>query len=288
MDKLLTIFTPTYNRANTLVRLYDSLLAQTSDDFIWLIVDDGSTDNTEEIVKSWIVDNIIKIQYFKQSNQGKSMAHNKGVDLTKTELFVCVDSDDYLDVNAVEDIILKWKDAKKNNTGVLAFKCTEKDRVTSIKTKINESTLKDAYDIYGLKGDTMLVFKTSIINKYSFPHFENEKFVPEAYLYDLIDQEGKLLILQKYLYVCEYLEDGYTNNMARLLKNNPKGYFAYIKQRIQIDSKLKYKFFDYIRYVAMTKCVNYESVWNNKQDLIIKCLAYPFGILLYLKKFKKI
>ena len=287
MSKLLTIFTPTYNRASTLARLYNSLVSQTSNDFLWLIVDDGSIDNTEEMVKKWKKENLIEIHYFKQVNQGKSMAHNKGVKLTKTELFVCVDSDDYLMNNAVQEVKIKWKEAEENNTGILAFKCTDESRVTSIKKEIKESTLKDAYDLYGLKGDTMLVFKTNVINKYFFPSFNGEKFVPEAYLYDLIDRDGKLLILKKYLYVCEYLDNGYTNNMAKLLKNNPKGYLAYIKQRIEFDKSIKHKFFDYIRYIAMAKCVTYENIWTN-EDFIIKCLAYPFGVLLYVKKYRGI
>ena len=108
--KKLTIFTPTYNRANKLFRLYCSLCAQRDKDFEWLIVDDGSMDNTEDIVREWISENIITIYYYKQQNEGKMRAHNYGVSLTNTSYFVCVDSDDYLIDSAVEIICKSMND----------------------------------------------------------------------------------------------------------------------------------------------------------------------------------
>lgn len=291
MDKLLTIFTPTYNRANTLVRLYNSLLAQTIDDFIWLIVDDGSTDNTKEIVGEWIKDGLIKIQYYKQSNQGKSMAHNKGVELTNTELFVCVDSDDYLEKNTIEEIKNTKYNVRENIVGILSprlIKNKNKNFVICKSTENTFTTLKNAYDNLGLKVDTMLVIKTRYLKKYKFPYFENEKFVPEAYLYDLIDQEGEYIVLNKHLYLCEYLDEGYTKNMAKTIKNNPNGYIAYIRQRINFETNLKCKFLDYIRYIAIAKCTKYEKIHMDKKDTILKLLAYPFGVLLYFKKYSKI
>ena len=108
-----TIFTATFNREKLLSRLYNSLCSQTNKNFIWLIVDDGSIDSTETLVQTWISENKISIRYFKQNNFGKPMAHNKGVELTKTELFLCVDSDDYLTQNTVEEVLQCWKNAKK-------------------------------------------------------------------------------------------------------------------------------------------------------------------------------
>jgi len=286
--KHITIFTPTYNRVKTLERLYKSLINQTSQDFIWLIIDDGSTDNTKEVVSNWINEQKITIEYYKQSNKGKSAAHNVGVYLTKTELFTCVDSDDYLIDTAVEEIISLWKKCKKMDIiGILTFKRKIDKEITSIKNKeICSSTLLDAYRKHGLRGDTMLIFKTDIIKKYSFPYFDNEKFVPEAYLYDLIDQEGKYIIYKRYLYICEYLSDGYSNNMSTVIKNNPNGYIAFIEQRLKIDKNLKYKILDTIRYVAICIYVKKTKFIRNSVYPFITFISLPFGYLLYFIKYK--
>lgn len=287
---LITIFTPSYNRAHTLGRLYESLLRQTNKNFCWLIVDDGSTDNTEELVGKWLKERKIEIRYYKQDNQGKSMAHNKGVELTETELFVCVDSDDHLADDAVVAIENCWKRAKESDVGILAFKKTEETSVTSIQHggENVRTTLKNAYDNLGLVGDTMLVYRTSIIKKYSFPHFEGEKFVPESYLYDLIDQEGSLILFEKPLYICEYLSDGYTSNMAKLLKNNPQGYLAYINQRLKIDKTVKEKFLDSIRYIAMAIANRNKAIITKAVYPIYALVAYPCGVLFYYKRYKNV
>lgn len=287
---LITIFTPSYNRAHTLGRLYESLLRQTNKNFCWLIVDDGSTDKTEELVGKWIEERKIEIRYYKQDNQGKSMAHNKGVELTETELFVCVDSDDYLADDAVVEIEYCWKHAKESDVGILAFKKSEETLVTRIQHggENVRTTLKNAYDNLGLVGDTMLVYRTSIIKKYSFPHFEGEKFVPETYLYDLIDQDGPLILLAKPFYICEYLSDGYTSNMAKLLKNNPQGYLAYINQRLKIDKTVKEKFLDSIRYIAMAIVNGNKAIITKAVYPIYALVAYPCGVLFYYKRYKNV
>ena len=122
--ELVTVFTPTYNRAYTLERLYNSLVEQTNNSFVWLIVDDGSTDNTAQLVNKFIAENKINIQYHCQENAGKSQAHNKGVALCETELFVCVDSDDYLAPNAIERVTHHWNYAKslENCIGIFALR----------------------------------------------------------------------------------------------------------------------------------------------------------------------
>ncbi|AQU80217.1 glycosyltransferase family 2 protein [Planococcus faecalis] len=287
----ITIFTPTYNRAYTLLRLYNSLKAQTNKNFIWLIVDDGSTDNSKELIENWINHKFIEIVYYKQKNQGKSMAHNKGVNLTRTELFTCVDSDDYLEERAVEYILNKWNSQKSSKlTGILAYKgLPENKTLTSMdNVAIKSSTLNLAYSRYGLKGDTMLIFRKDILSKYKFPQFSDEKFVPEAYLYDLVDQEGELLFLREVLYYCEYLEDGYTNNMAKLLADNPKGYLAYIKQRLIFDRTIKSKITNTIRYIGMCICAGEKKYIQNSVYPKITFILMPVGYIFFYKKYKNI
>lgn len=289
---ILTIFTPTYNRAYILNRLYESLKRQDCCDFCWLIVDDGSDDNTRDLVQQWQAENKVSISYHRQENSGKSQAHNKGVALTQTELFVCVDSDDYLTCDAVSEIKEVWKNNLDSDTGILCGKKSEEQKVTIFPRtellKENRATLRDAYDKYGLRGDTMLVFRTSIIKRFSFPKFDGEKFVPEAYLYDLIDQCGSLIVCNKFLYVCEYQHDGYTNNMAQLLANNPQGYLAYIRQRINLDSSFSCIFWNTVRYISMALVVMsaYQSIKKSRYP-IIAILALLPAFILYKSKFHK-
>lgn len=270
--KYITIFTPTYNRQHTLPRLYESLKKQTCKDFLWLVVDDGSTDDTYSLVENWCKEGFVNIEYIYQENQGKAMAHNLGVELTKTRLFTCVDSDDFLIDNAIEIIIDTWESKCVNMdfcTGILGFRGNNKgESITHLShTNIRYSKLRELYLKYGMSGDTMLIFKTSIISIFKFPRFNKEKFVPEAFLYDLIDQIGELYIVQKVLYVCEYLDDGYTKNINSLLIRNPLGYLAFIKQRLSFDTCLKSKILNTIRYTAM--CI------ASKQKGYIRNSVYP-------------
>lgn len=294
MEDLVTVFTPTYNRASTLTRLYMSLCEQTCKIFQWLIVDDGSIDGTERLVREWLRDSRIKIRYYKQANKGKSMAHNRGVELTNTELFVCVDSDDYLTIDAIEKVSRCWKTVKNKNSGcigILAFRMsTDAKPITQIEHKIEYSTLMNAYRYCGLSGDTMLVYRTNVISKYRFPEFENEKFVPESYLYDLLDREGELYIFREKLYYSEYLDDGYTKNIRKTICKNPNGYLAYINQRIKLESDLKYLITDMIRYVSVKLCLNI------KISAVVKEAVYPSlavvcllpGVIFYNKYYRNV
>lgn len=107
--KTLTVFTPTYNRAFCLDQLYNSLCRQTSDDFTWLVIDDGSTDNTEDLVKGWIADGKIEIRYHKKPNGGMHTGHNAAYRLIDTQLNTCIDSDDFMPDDAVAVIVETWK-----------------------------------------------------------------------------------------------------------------------------------------------------------------------------------
>lgn len=287
MDKKITVFTPAYNRAYTLGRLYESLLRQTDQRFCWLIVDDGSTDLTEELVTKWMKEKKLDIEYYRQDNQGKPAAHNKGVELTKTELFTCVDSDDYLKDEAIAEILSAWKELPKDCIGILGYIEREREGVlTSCSDdRITKGTLRYLYD-HGLSGDTILIFRSDVLKKYRFPKFDGEKFIPEAYLYDLLDQEGLLFLMKKAIYVCEYLPDGYTVCMAKLLYRNPEGYFCYINQRLQLDKTGKQRFGDSARYIAMAIAHRRKRIVRDAVYPIYALLAYPVGWVLYKKRYE--
>ena len=283
-----TVFTPTYNRAYILPKLYDSLKKQTCKDFIWLIVDDGSEDNTKKLVDSWIEEKKIEIKYYYQDNSGKSQAYNLAILKCDTLLISCVDSDDYLDDDAVEEIINDYK--QSNNAIGLVYMRRRADgtMISKWSSKLEYATLREAYSRYGIFGDTMLVYDTKIIKKHSFPKFKGEKFVPESYLYDQLDRYGVLKFIHKAIYICEYLPDGYTHSMAKVIKSNPEGYLAYINQRLDMDRLLIDICSDTIRYCAVSISANKKKIITSARRPLITAILFPLGIAFYRLRYKNI
>lgn len=237
----LTIFTPTYNRGSYLKKLYLSLCKQNNKNFCWLIVDDGSTDNTKQIVDEFISEKKIDINYVLQPNGGKHVAHNLGVELCKTELFFCVDSDDYLTTNAVQEVLDIWNTLSVNEiekiSGIVAYRGTSDMNIigTEFPDTLSVSPLNYLYS-NGKKGDTALIYRTEVLRKYPFPVFVGEKFLRENIAYDLIDEKYSLLILRKIIYICEYLDDGLSKNSTKYEMESPNGaalyrYNEYLKNR---------------------------------------------------------
>ena len=240
----ITIFTPTYNRANTLQRLYDSLIIQKNKNFEWLVVDDGSTDNTNELINNWMNENKIIIRYIYQENHGKTFAYNIGVENAKYEWFLCLDSDDFLSSDAINILLNLIKEYSGGYVGLVSLKKNIVSDNICLKKEIATGKLvsfEELYRKYKCNGDTALVYKTKILIKNPFPIIENEKFVPEQYLHDKMDQEGKLLFFSDKIYCCEYLEDGYSNNTINLLRNNPNGYLQAGKQKIRYSKMIRSK-----------------------------------------------
>ena len=291
MKSKLTIFTPTYNRGYILPKLYESLIKQTNKNFIWLIVDDGSYDNTKGLVNKWIKENIINIEYIKQENQGKHIAHNTGVDNCKTELFFCVDSDDYLLENAVEDIYSDYyKIEDKNIAGIVSIRMTKEKKPigTDMPINIKYSSLSDLYEKYKFKGDTALVFKTDILKMYKFPNINGEKFVGEEYIYCQIDEIYQLLISDSKYYICEYLDDGYTTNMFKLIANNPKGYMELKNMKLKTSTRFNIKYKSASLYVVGSWLSKEKNIIKKSNNKLITIISYPLAILVYFIRFSKI
>lgn len=210
----LTVFTPTYNRAYTLPKLYESLIGQTEKDFEWLIIDDGSSDTTQELIGSYIQDQKIAIRYYKQKNGGKHRAINKGVNLANGELFFIVDSDDFLVDNALKLIVNIYKEVRidKSFAGVCGLKVYPD--MTPLGGEPNFDVIDaNAIDIrfkYRVKEDLAEAFKTDILREYPFPDFKDEKFCPESLVWNRIAQNYKLRYTNKVIYICEFLDDGLT------------------------------------------------------------------------------
>jgi glycosyltransferase involved in cell wall biosynthesis len=284
MKKTLTIFTPTFNRAFCLDNLYQSLMHQTNQDFLWLIIDDGSTDNSKQLINSWQVENKIEIQYIYQQNQGMHGAHNTAYQNISTELNTCIDSDDFMPKTAVDAILTCWKTNKNQHiAGIVGLDINTKNELigTQFESNLTETTLSGFYERGG-KGDKKVVYRTDIVNKYpEYPIFEGEKYVSLAYKYLLIDQDYKLLILNKPLVIVEYLAEGSSLNMINQYVKNPKG-FAFIRKiNMQYKNNYSRKFIECIHYVSSSIMTNNYKFINESPLKIATIFAIPFGIILF-------
>jgi glycosyltransferase involved in cell wall biosynthesis len=283
--KLLTVFTPTYNRAYCLHQCYESLVRQTCKDFIWLIIDDGSTDNTKELVDKWKKDNLINIEYIWQENQGMHGAHNTAYESIKTELNVCIDSDDYMPDGAVEKIKTMWKTfGGENVSGIIGLDSYTDGKVigTKLPSNLITSTLFDLYHKYGVTGDKKLVYRTELTKRFPYPIFENEKYVGLAYKYHMLDQEYEMQLMNEVLCCVEYLPDGSSLNMLRQYRKNPKGFAFYRKELMKLPfANSKFKFRQAIHYVSSSLLdKNYRFI-KEAPNKVITTVAVPLGLMLF-------
>lgn len=250
----LTIFTPTYNRAYIIGNLYESLKKQTCKDFEWLVIDDGSTDETEKLFSSWISEkNDFIIRYLKQENSGKMQAVNAGARQASGKMFFTVDSDDYLPYDSVEKII-SWESTINSCSGFAGIAGCKYFADNKITGSTFEGEYVDATSLERRKlnilGDKAEVFYTDVIKKYPFPKFDGEKFVPEALIFNRIAMDGyKFRWVNDNFYYCQYLDDGYTKNVNRNLIKNWKGYTLYIKELLRSKASVKEKIIPAAGYV---------------------------------------
>lgn len=284
MEKL-TIFTPAYNRAYTLHKCYESLLRQTCKDFVWLIIDDGSTDNTKELVEKWIKENLINIRYIYQENKGMHGAHNTAYENIGTELNVCIDSDDYMTDYAVEKIINHWNENKRDDlAGIAALDIYENGEVIGEKfpEELKESTYWDIYHKYKIKGDKKLIYRSDLTREFPYPIFEGEKYVGLGYKYAKLDERYKLLIMNEKVCVVEYMEDGSSRNMLKQYRKNPRG-FAFIRIEDMKNPNADFKF-------KLKSCIHYASssfISKNKNFIkespckLLTIASVPMGFALY-------
>lgn len=235
----ITVFTPTYNRAYILSHLYHSLQRQTFFDFEWLIVDDGSTDNTQDLVELWEKEkNFFPIYYYKQENGGKCRAINYALDLAHGELFFTVDSDDYLTDDALEKIV-KWeKELPKTEcfcgiAGNLGTSPTETIN-TIFPGQYYEGTLLDRYK--NVDGERAIVFYTEVHRKFKYPEFPGEKFMTEAVVYNRIAHAGyKIRFYNDIIWIYKYIDDGLTRLGSSAFINNPRGFGLWLKERAEFE-----------------------------------------------------
>lgn len=268
---MITVFTPTYNRAYIIDKLYKSLLKQTDKNFEWLVVDDGSTDGTEKYFSEIIEnENPFGIVYVKQPNGGKHRAINRGLKLAKGELFFIVDSDDYLTNDAIEklNIWVKGLDDSKKWAGVAGARgYSEKEYIGGVYEKAPYIDVKNSDRAkFNLLGDKAEAYFTEVLKKYPFPEFDGENFITEEVVWNKIALDGYYLRWYKdIIYICDYLEDGLTKAGNEKNVKNPQGVLHWAKLQLVVFPKnLKKK----LRAVnAYRESVPTKSIKNVAKDL---------------------
>ena len=291
----LTIFTPTYNRKHLLPVLYDSLKRQTCKEFTWLVIDDGSTDGTEEIFREWKNKDVgFKINYIKKANGGKHTAIEEANRVCNTKYIVCIDSDDYLTDTAVETMYkeMNMVDLISDVCGVVTRRMKSNGEPFYDRWAPNNTILffNELYTKYGYKTDTCLIFKTDIIKNYHFPIFEDEKFVTESVFYNQFLYKYKILATTNLYYVADYMEDGYTAQGMKLFFKNPKGWAYALKSNAYVNinnkSSLKTRVGASASFYAWCKLMHLNERDIGK-DLKLGIFA-SFGKLLEFIPYKKL
>lgn len=279
----ITVFTPTYNRGYILPKLYESLKKQTCNDFEWLIVDDGSTDETENVVRPWLSEESFPIRYIKQTNGGKHRAINRGVKEAKGELFFIVDSDDNLSNEAIQRVINQYTPIKKDMSfgGVCGLRAYHNgERIGGeCDFGILDCTSLDFRFKYHMKGDMAEVIRTSVFKEFPFPEVEGEKFCPEALVFNRIATKYKLRYFYEKVYLCEYLEDGLTASIVKIRMKSPQTSLMYYSELFHMPIPFAQKIKAAINYWRFAYCMDsnkpkYPIGWG----WIFKPLGYLYHI----------
>lgn len=271
--RMITVFTPTYNRASLLSRLYDTLILQTYKNFEWIIVDDGSKDNTKEIVNSFVAERKIDIHFVQQENGGKHRAINTGVSLAKGELFFILDSDDVLPDNALELVTETYQPIKHDISfaGVSGIDGTFDGCIIGSGLPV-ESLDCCSVDIrykYHVTGDMKEVFRTSVMKEFPFPNIEGEYFCPEALVWNRIAQKYKLRFFNKVIYKVEYQPEGLTSNIVKVRMKSPITTMMCYAEMLKLNIPFKEKIKGAINYWRFRMCYKgsnsypkLDGLWN--------------------------
>lgn len=286
----ISVVTPTYNRKHTLGKLYDSLKQNIDNKiaFEWLIMDDGSTDNTESLISEFILENKFPIKYFNQKNQGKMKALNNLIPEASGDLIVEIDSDDFFTPDAFKIIAEKYNYIKDDDSiyGMVFLRTAINATTTSIDKNNFKTTMFDLYFKHGLVGDTTMVFKTEIRKKYYHKLEKNEKFITEARMYNEIEKNYNIVFFKNAISICEYLEEGYSKNIYKEFFNNPFGYYHYFKEMFEINMNgilLKKRLYIIKHYILFSYLTKQKHPLKYVKGLFNKLLATLLFIPGYLK-----
>ena len=286
-EHYLTVFTPTYNRAFCLGKCYESLKRQTCKDFVWMIVDDGSTDNTYELVQGWLsAENDFEIEYIHKENGGLHTGYNAAIEHAASRLMVCVDSDDYLTDNAVERIIDCWeKRGGEKYAGIVGLDIHENGEIIGGQidgyTEINLIDVRVGKLRIG-RGDRKIVVRTDLYKSVApMPVLAGEKNFNPHYMHLQISREYDFLVLNEPLCVVEYLPNGMSHNIYKQYYNSPNSFIMSRKLMMCFpQAPLRFVFRQCIHYVSSCKIAGVHNIVGDSPKPLLTVLAYPFGLLL--------
>ncbi|MDY2938251.1 MAG: glycosyltransferase family A protein [Fusicatenibacter sp.] len=281
---LLTVFTPAYNRAHTLPRTYESLCAQDCKDFQWLIVDDGSSDQTADLVREWQTrENGFEIRYIYKENGGMHTAHNTAYENIQTELNVCIDSDDKMAPGAVRKIKETWEKIRGDGYGgIIALDADFGGKVIGkgFPKGMTDTTL-GGYYAGGGAGDKKLIYRTDVIKSVPpYPVFPGEKYVGLVYKYTLVDQNYKMYVLDEIVCEVEYQADGSTGTMWQQYLKNPKGFAFLRKTAMQYPTGKKRLLMDCIHYCSSSQIAKNKNYIQESPRKVLTVLCTPPGWML--------
>ena len=292
----ITVFTPAYNRGYIIENLFRSLQRQTYQDFEWIVVDDGSKDDTPEKMKMFQAEpHSFPIRYFRVENGGKHRAINLGVKEAAGTLFFIVDSDDYLTDDALESVVAYEASIPLNEKKHFAGVCGQRGYSSEI--PIGKTFSGDILDIttlerpaYGIGGDKSEVFYTEILKQYPFPEIDGEKFITECVVWDKIAAAGyRLRFFNRIVMICNYLPDGLTAQGNTLFRKNPKGWGLYIAQSVEYG---KISGFDrwksYLDYFYGTRGhLSFRSMAEQLQMNPVRLWIRLFGMRVFYKLYSR-
>lgn len=281
-----TLFTPTYNRADILPALYKSLEVQTFKNFEWLVIDDGSKDNTEEVINEFKHVASFPIRYVKQENGGKHTAFNRAIEEANSEWFVCIDSDDPLTSDSLANMEKACAIISDTAAGFVGICVSPNGNALEnrIKSFFYSDTI-DIRDVYHYQCEPE-VYRLSILKKYRFPIFSGEKFITEAILFDQLTLEHKLLYTNFPMQVKEYLPGGLTDNQTKIRVESPNGTLAYYRLRYKLSKKYVYKIKALINYCRFFMHARRKKAVLVEPILKKSFFVAPIAFLLYLKDIK--
>ena len=294
----LSILTATYNRANYLPKLYESIKENLKYNITpeWIIVDDGSTDDTKKIVQGFIEENKIIIKYMYQNNSGKMSAINEAVKMATGDLIVDCDSDDCFTNNSFEIIEKNSEKLLQNQElyGLVFLKSEENGKISGkeFSQKEHITSMFDLYFKEDIGGEKIIVYNSKIRKQYSHQLEHNEKFITEARMYHKMDEKYQLLAINEVIEQGSYIEDGYTKNINKTFKESPYGYYMYFKELLQKDmrgvmfSKRLYAIKHYILFSYLTKNKFNANLIKDRLNRLLYTILYLPGIMKS-KKFNK-
>lgn len=282
--KTLAIITTTYNRDYCIHQVYDSLKTQNSKDFMWLVIDDGSTDNTKNLIDNYIKEGLVDIKYFWQPNKGMHGARNLAYSKVETEINVIIDSDDWLADNAVEKIISFWNDNKEENTaGIISLNSKTNGEIIGGKfpQEFKKITVTDMHGKLNMRGDKKFIYRSELTKQYPYPEFEGENYFPASYKFRLIDLNYKMLTMNEVTCVVDYNENSATLGRVKQYRTCAKGFSYYRNEMIRISNNPKYIARQTIHYIATSLFSKNKNFIKKSNKKLYTISLLPFGIAFY-------